>query len=66
MNFKDAVFGFECEKTFYKIGDEIDVSFHDGTHYDGTLENIHVEDREIIVDGFVFSLERVKEIIHLN
>lgn len=66
MNFKDVVFGFECEKVFYKIGDKIDVFFHDGTHFDGTLENIHVEDREIIVDGFVFSIERIDEIVPLN
>lgn len=62
----DVFLGFEYDMEFYKIGDEIDVIFYDGTHFDGTLEDIRVDDKEIIVAGFVFSLERVEKVIHLN
>lgn len=66
MNLEDIIFGFEYQKVFYKIGDEIDVFFPNGAHYDGTLENIHVGDREITVEGFVFSLAEIEKIIHIN
>lgn len=62
----DVFFGFEYNTEFYKIGDEIDVIFHDGTHFDGILEEINIEDAEIIVDGFVFSLEKIEKVIHVN
>lgn len=51
----DVFWGFEYDTEFYKIGAKIDVIFHDGTHFDGTLEDIHVNDNEIVVDGFVLS-----------
>ncbi|PST26555.1 hypothetical protein [Enterocloster lavalensis] len=60
----DVMFGFEAEKTFYKIGDEIVVTFQDGTHYDGILEGIRVEDNAIMVAGVVFTLDRIMQVNH--
>lgn len=61
----DVFWGFEYDTEFFKIGDEIDVIFNDGTHYDGALENIYVDDNEIVVDGFVFELDRIKKVVRV-
>lgn len=58
------MYGFEAEKTFYKIGDEIEVAFQDGTHCDGILEGIRVEDNAIMVAGVVFTLDRIMQVNH--
>lgn len=60
----EILFGFEAEKTFYKIGDEIEVTFQDGTHCDGILEGIRVEDNAIMVAGVVFTLDRIMQVNH--
>lgn len=60
----EILFGFEAEKTFYKIGDEVGVVFDNGSHYDGELEDIRVEERAITVAGVVLSLEQIVQIAH--
>ena len=62
----DVFWGFEYDTEFYKIGAKIDVIFNDGTHFDGTLEDIHVNDNEIVLDGFVFELNRIEKVIRTN
>lgn len=58
--------GFEYEREFYKIGDEIAVILYDGTHYDGTLEDIRVDEREIVVNSLVFNLDTIDKVLRLN
>lgn len=60
----EILFGFENEKTFYKISDEVGVVFDNGSHYDGELEDIRVEERAITVAGVVLSLEQIVQIAH--
>ena len=62
----DVYYDFECDSVFYKIGDEINVVFYDGTHCYGILEDIRVTDREIVVEGISFALVRIKEVQKLN
>lgn len=62
----NVFWGFEYDTEFYKIGDEIDVVFHNGTHYSGTLEDLRVDDGEIVVNGCAFSLYEIDKVIHLN
>lgn len=62
----NVFWGFEYDTEFYKIGDEIDVVFHNGTHYSGTLEDLRVDDGEIAVNGCAFSLHDIDKVIHLN
>ncbi|RGV69144.1 hypothetical protein [Enterocloster bolteae] len=62
----DVFWGFEYDTEFYKIGDEIDVVFHDGTHYGGILQDMRVDSGEIVVNGCAFSLYKIDKVIHLN
>lgn len=59
--------GFKNEKgEFFKIGDEIDIIFCDGSHHDGLLEGIRPDKGEIVIDSVVLELDEIKEINHIN
>lgn len=58
----NVTFGFAVGEKFYRFGDEIDVSFTDGTHFSGTLNGADMDFMEIIVDSYVFSLSDIVNI----
>lgn len=48
---------------FFKIGDDVDVIFLNGKHYEGKIRGFREEENEIIVDGVIIDLDNVRNII---
>lgn len=48
----------------FKIGDEVDVIFLNGKHYEGKISGFREAENEIIVDGIIIDLDNVRNIIY--
>lgn len=60
----DAFAAVKSDPFIFNVGDHVSVIFDDReTHYDGQITDICVEDQEIAVDGVIFNLSEVKEIV---
>lgn len=60
--FPAVIGGVVFHSDFFQIGDEIDVLFHDDSHYTGRLTGVHIEENEIIVDQQIFNLEHIEAV----
>lgn len=60
-----CLWGFKItDGNFFKIGDEVDVIFLNGKHYEGKISGFREAENEIIVDGIIIDLDSVRNIIY--